>query len=46
MSALSLAYLLGLILRYSVPDRRISYRHPVIRSYWKLVERRAEWMAA
>ena len=46
VSALSLAYLLGLILRYSVPDRRISYRHPVIRSYWKLVERRAEWMAA
>jgi hypothetical protein len=46
VSALALAYLLGLILRYSVPDRSISYRHPVISSYWKLIERRAEWMAS
>jgi len=45
VSALALAYLLGLILRYSVPDRRISYRHPVIRRYWRLVQRRREWLA-
>ncbi len=44
VSAFALAYLLGVILRYSVPDRRISYRHPVIRRYWRLMERRREWM--
>jgi hypothetical protein len=44
-SAFALAYLVGLILRYSVPDRRISFRHPVIRSYWNLVETRSAWMA-
>lgn len=46
VSAFALAYLLGVILRYSTPDRRISYSHPVIRRYWRLMERRAEWMAA
>jgi len=45
VSALTLAYLLGLILRYSAPDQRISYRHPVIRRYWRLMQRRREWMA-
>jgi len=45
VSALTLAYLLGLILRYSAPDERISYRHPVIRRYWRLMQRRREWMA-
>jgi hypothetical protein len=45
-SALALAYLLSVILRYSVPDRRISYRHPVVSRYWNLIERRNEWMTA
>jgi hypothetical protein len=45
VSALALAYLLRVILRYSAPDMRISYRHPVIRRYWRLMQRRREWMA-
>jgi len=45
-SALALAYLLSVVLRYSVPDRRISYRHPVVSRYWNLIERRNEWMTA
>jgi hypothetical protein len=45
VSAHALAYLLGVILRYSAPDQRISYRHPVIRRYWRLVQRRREWMS-
>lgn len=46
VSGLALAYLLGLILRYSVPDNRISYQHPVIERYWGLMEKRAQWMTA
>jgi hypothetical protein len=46
VAALSLAYLLGLVLRYSVPDRRISYRHPVIRSYLGLIRGRSQWMVS
>lgn len=45
-SALSLAYLLSVILRYSLPERRIAERHPVIRRYWELMEQRQQWMAA
>ena len=45
-SALALAYLLSVILRYSLPDLRIAERHPVIRRYWDLMEQRQQWMAA
>jgi hypothetical protein len=44
VSGLTLAYLLGLVLRYSAPDRRISFDHPVIARYWDLIQRRREWM--
>jgi hypothetical protein len=45
VSGLALAYLLSVILRYSLSEGRLPRAHPVIRSYWRLMERRESWMA-
>jgi hypothetical protein len=44
-SALSLAYLLGEVLRHSVPARRIDLGNPVVECYWRLIEQREQWSA-
>lgn len=46
ISALALAYLLEVLLCYSRSKGRIDRAHPVIESYWRLMERRGEWLAA
>lgn len=46
ISALTLAYLLEVVLCYSASVKRLELRHPVITSYWELIERRRAWMAA
>lgn len=45
VSALTLAYLLEIILHYSQSVAQLDLQHPVIESYWRLVEQRWEWMA-
>jgi hypothetical protein len=45
VSGLALAYLLEVLLCYSRASQRVDWAHPVIRSYWRLAERRARWMA-
>ena len=46
LSALLLAYLLEVILSYTHASGRLERTHPVIASYWRLIERRRQWMAA
>lgn len=45
VSGLALAYMLEVLLCYSRSRECIYWTHPVIQSYWRLVERRSEWMA-
>jgi hypothetical protein len=44
VSALALAYLLEVIVRYSLSNQCIDRAHPVVGSYWQLMERRFAWM--
>lgn len=44
-SALALAYLLGTVLRHSVPAQGLDLLHPVVRCYWDLIQKRKQWMA-
>jgi len=46
VSALALGYVLGVLLHFSVASGRFEPRHPVISSYWQLMQERASWMAA
>jgi hypothetical protein len=46
VSALTLAYLLEVLLCYSRASKRLERDHPVIGSYWRLMEERPAWMAA
>ena len=45
ISALGLAYLLEMLLRYSAATRRLNRTHPVVASYFRLVVQRSTWMA-
>jgi len=44
VSAFALGYLLGVVLRYTVADRRINFDDPVIERYWSLLKERRAWM--
>lgn len=46
VSALTLAYLLEVLLYYSRASKRLERAHPVVASYWLLMEGRPAWMAA
>jgi hypothetical protein len=44
IGALTLVYLLGALLHYSLPARRVDRNDPVVKSYWNLIEKRSVWM--
>ena len=44
VGALALAYLLEVLVHYSLASRCIDGTHPVVRSYWQLMERRTAWL--
>jgi len=44
IGALSLVYLLGVVLERSLAARRIDHTDRVVGAYWKLLEKRADWM--
>jgi hypothetical protein len=44
IGALTLVYLLGALLHYSVPAGRVDRRDPVVKSYWNLIQKRSAWM--
>lgn len=44
VSAFSLVYLLHILVCYARSRMRFDLEHPVMSRYWKLLERRAEWM--
>jgi hypothetical protein len=44
IGALTLVYLLGALLHYSVPARGVDHGDPVVRSYWNLIQTRSAWM--
>lgn len=46
ISVLALAYLLEVILHYSLANQCVDHAHPVVRSYWQLMEGRGAWLAA
>jgi hypothetical protein len=46
IGALSLVYLLGVVLSRSLAGGRLDRTDPVTRAYWKLVEKRSAWMPA
>ncbi len=46
VSALALAYLLGVLLHYSLASGGFEPRHPVIAAYWRLIQQRSSWMAS
>lgn len=43
--ALTLAYLLEVILHYCLANQCVDQADPVVRTYWQLVERRNAWLA-
>ncbi|MGE5131175.1 MAG: hypothetical protein ACM3IK_16195 [Sphingomonadaceae bacterium] len=45
VSALALAYLLEVLMRFTLASGRFEPRHPVMAAYWQLIERRSSWMA-
>ena len=44
IGALTLVYLLGALLHYSLPERRVDRSDPVVKSYFNLIEKRSAWM--
>jgi hypothetical protein len=44
IGALTLVYLLGTLLHRALAARRIDPEDPVVRAYWKLLEKRSAWM--
>lgn len=44
IGALTLVYLLGALLHHSLRARRLDRGDPVVKSYWKLIEKRSAWM--
>ncbi len=44
VGALTLVYLLGALLRHSERELRLDQSDPVVKSYWKLIEKRSAWM--
>lgn len=44
IGALTLVYLLGALLHHSQREQRLDYSDPVVKSYWKLIEKRSAWM--
>jgi len=44
IGALTLVYLLGALLHYSRPERRVDRSDPVVKSYFNLIEKRSAWM--
>ena len=44
IGALTLVYLLGALLHHSERDLRLDPGDPVVKSYWKLIEKRSAWM--
>jgi hypothetical protein len=44
IGALSLVYLLGVILHHCLASRRFDRADPVVDAYWRLVEKRSAWM--
>jgi len=45
VSALALAYLLEVILHYSLANQCVDHADPVVRNYWQLMEGRSAWLA-
>ena len=46
VSGLALAYLLEVLLHYTWASRHLDGQHPVIKSYWHLMQTRPHWMVA
>ena len=44
IGALTLVYLLGTLLHYCEPARRVEHGHPLVKPYWKLIQERSAWM--
>ena len=44
IGALTLVYLLGVLLHHAAADRALERSDPVVKSYWKLIEKRSAWM--
>jgi hypothetical protein len=44
IGALTLVYLLGVVLERSLARRRIERADRVVGAYWKLLEKRSAWM--
>ena len=44
VGALTLVYLLGALLEHSLREPRHEHGDPVVKSYWKLIEKRSAWM--
>jgi hypothetical protein len=44
IGALTLVYLLGVVLERSLVRRRIERADGVVGAYWKLLEKRSAWM--
>jgi hypothetical protein len=44
IGALTLVYLLGVVLHRSIAQRRLDHADRVIAPYWKLLEKRSAWM--
>jgi hypothetical protein len=45
VSALALAYLLEVLLHFSIANGRFEPRDPVMRAYWRLLRQRSSWLA-
>ena len=46
IGALTLVYLLGVVLHQSIANRRMDLSDRVVGTYWKLLEKRSAWMPA
>jgi len=44
IGALTLVYLLGALLHHAERELRPDHSDPVVKSYWKLIEKRSAWM--
>jgi hypothetical protein len=44
IGALTLVYLLGALMQHLLHELRLDYSDPVVKSYWKLIEKRLAWM--
>jgi hypothetical protein len=44
VGALTLVYLLGALMHHALRELRLDHSDPVVKSYWKLIEKRSAWM--